>query len=230
MNDSEARKLNLPGSDVYKRDQICYLDDVNRKVTVARLLRAGYILFSNTPIVRHYKHGVPIDFYTWFFTNEYIVDLVRMQICYEHYLKSRFLLAGFVVHHFKQSQRSKELFRTLRDPKTQLVLIEDLRRNAEFTFQPEKQYNEIEELSDKTLGFTQLMKHRTIHSIPENVLRVLGEHNRHRNMLHFTEAQPLDFYAADIKEVIGHVDTSVRPMISLLAEELNLPNIEYGLP
>jgi hypothetical protein len=118
----------------------------------------------------------------------------------------------------------------LRDPKTKLVLIEDLRRNTEFTFHPEKQYNEIEELSDKTLGFSQLMKHHTIHSIPDNVLRILEEHNKHRNMLHFTEAQPQNFDAADIKEMRSHVDTSVRPMIRFLADELNIPNLEYGLP
>jgi hypothetical protein len=211
MNDAQARRRNLPGSDVYRRDQICYVNDVNRKGASGRLLRAGYIMFFNTPIVRHYKDGAPLDFFTWFFNNEYIIDLVRIQVCYEHYLKARFLLAGFVIHEFKKSAQAKKLFRTLHNPKTKLVKIEDLRQDTEFIFHPEEQYNEIEELSDRTLGFSELIKHRTIHSIPENVERILKKHSKHRNMLHYTEAQPRDFDPADIEEVVTHVGATVPP-------------------
>src|SRR5215217_8311115 len=114
MNDAEARRQNLPGSDVYRRDQACYIDDSNRKATAGRLLRAGYIIFSNTPIVRHYKYTAPLDFRSWYFDHEYIVDLVRIQVCYEHYLKARALLAGYVVHEFKKPAWESR-FRTLRD-------------------------------------------------------------------------------------------------------------------
>ena len=69
-------------------------------------------------------------------------------------------------------------------------------------------------------------KHRTIHSIPENVERILKKHNKHRNMLHYTEAQPRDFDPADIEEVITHVDATVPPLISRLADELGIPSLK----
>lgn len=226
MNDAEARRQNLPGSDVYKRDQACYIDDVNRKSAAGRLLRVGYIVLSNTPIVKHYKYGTSLNFHHWYFNHEYIIDLVRIQVCYEHYLKARFVLAGFVVHKFKGSNRAKKLVRTLEDPRTKLVKIEALRRDTEFVFRPDEQYNEIEELSDRTLGFNELIRHHTIHAIPENVERILKEHNKHRNMLHYTEAQPRNFDPADIKEIITHVDANIPPLINDLADELDIPNLK----
>src|SRR5437588_11920352 len=94
--------------DVYRRDQICYVNEINRKGSAGRLLRSGYIIFSRTPIVAHLKNQISLDFLDWFFTHEYIIDLTRIQVCFEHYLKAKLLLNGFIVHKPKES--SKILF------------------------------------------------------------------------------------------------------------------------
>ena len=186
------------------------------------LLRAGYIIFSNTPInTSLQENAAPLDFRSWYFDHEYLVDPVRIQICYEHYLKARALLAGYVVRKFHKPSR----FRELREPDTQLVTIENLRQNAEFIYEPEKQCNEIEELSDQTLGFSGLIALHAIYLTPEHAVNSLLQHKKHRNMLHFTGAQPESFDPAAIRDFIAHIDGTVLSLTNILADELALPTL-----
>lgn len=222
MNDCEARKRGLPGSDVYKRDQMCYVNEIGRKVAAARLLSSGYAILLNTSIIKHYKEQLQIDFYTWFFYNEYIIDLTRIQVCFEHYLKALFLLKGFVVK-FKKS--GKQRAENLQDPNTKLVLIADLRSNFEFTYMPNKQYNEIAELSRKTISFDHLIKRTTIQLMPQDVVNVLLQYKEIRNILHYTEDQPELFDPTDIKVLMSYADKSIPPIVNHLAEQLQRPNL-----
>lgn len=217
--------VKLPGSDVYRRDQICYLDETNQKGAAARLLRAGYILFRKTPLVEHFQQNENLDFPIWYYSNEYIIDLTRIQACIEHYINARILLSGFVVHQFKKS--SKPLYDKLKDTSTGLVTIKDLRLNTSFTYISNNQHNEIQELSHTTWGFHKLIELRSIHMMPIPVVVTVIKNNRIRNTLHFTEAEPEDFNPESIKEVITFVESTIIPLLDRLADELKIPNLKY---
>lgn len=211
-------------TDVYRRDQSCYLGERNRKAAAGRLLRAGYIIYARTPIIIHFKNNTPFNFFDWYSTNEYIIDLTRIQVCFEHYLKAQLMLHGFVVHRFKKSE--KKLSDRLKDSKTGLILIKDMMKQVSFIYDAVAQRNYIPQLLEQTLGFGDMIDQAAIHKIPVKVIEILKNNNKIRNVLHYFEAEPEGYDPSALREVIAFTEAVMPQQISDLADELQIPNLK----
>jgi hypothetical protein len=78
--------------DVWLRDHIPYVNELNRLGTAYRLAQAGHALIARAPVANALMTGAPFDKLTWLTEYDYIVDYARIAMGYENYVKGLLLL------------------------------------------------------------------------------------------------------------------------------------------
>src|SRR5438045_516817 len=116
--EAEARKQNLPGSDVFLSTQLAYKDELHRDALIVYLNREAYKLFTDTIFIDQYPllqkeaellhSNIRIFPPTIFRRIEYI-DLENFKIAagFELHLKACLLSTDIVIHQIAKSPQFK---------------------------------------------------------------------------------------------------------------------------
>src|SRR5258708_37625161 len=164
MTEEEARKLNLPGNDVFLRTQLAYKNEINKEALITFLNREAYKAFTDTILIGQYpllqqekemeKRDWRIITPTMFRQMEYRdLDNFKIAAGIELHLKACLVSKDIVIHLIADKPPFKELCE--RQKKTpvyahELLAIEGFYYNGE--------RNILRGLTSKSLGFDQILK------------------------------------------------------------------------
>lgn len=210
MTEEEARKLNLPGSDVFFRTQLAYKNEINKEALITFLNREAYKAFTDTILIGQYpllQQEAEIQKLDWrifaptiFRQMEYRdLDNLKIAAGFELHLKACLVSKDIVIHLIANKSPFQELHE--RQKKTpvyahELLAIEGFYYNGKM--------NILRGLMSKSLGFDQILnspKYRTQLGKHQDFLDIVDDYRNLRNQIHmpgdFVEAQHLNKYQGD---------------------------------
>ena len=211
MTEEEARKLHLPGCDVFLRTQLAYRDEINREALVIFLKREAYQAFTDTILIGQYpllqqekemqKRDWRIFTPTIFRQMEYrYLDNFKIAAGFELHLKACLVAKNIVIHQIADKMSQFEELRK-RQKKTpvygnELLDIEGFYYNGKL--------NILRGLLSKTLDFNQILNssmYRAQLGKPQDILGIVDDYRNLRNQIHlprdFVEAPHLNKYQGD---------------------------------
>lgn len=228
MTEEEARKQNLPGSDVFLRTQLAYKTELNRDALIVYLNREAYKAFIDTITISHYpllkeeaektKRDIRVFPPTIFRRIEHI-DLENLKIAagFELHLKACLLSNDIVIHVIANKPPFEDLRKKQREEpvyKHELLAIEGFCYNG--------QLNILRGLTPKSLDFDQILNkpaYRLKLGKPQDFLDIVEDYRNLRNQIHLP-GDPID--APHINQYTGN--SFMRILVRFINEEI----VEYN--
>lgn len=223
MTEEEARKLNLPGCDVFIRTQLAYKNEINKEALVTFLTREAYKAFTDTILIGQYpllRQEIEMQKLDWrqlrptlFRQLEYRdLDNFKIAAGFELHLKACLISKGIVIHLIADTPQFHELYQ--RQKKTpvygeELLAIEGFCYNGKL--------NVLRGLTSKSLGLEQILKpkYRAVLGKPQDFLDIVDDYRNLRNQIHMpgdiVEAPHLNKYTGD---------SLMRILVKFINEEL----------
>jgi hypothetical protein len=224
ITEEEARKQNLPGSDVFLRTQLAYKTELNRDALIVYLNREAYKAFVDTITIGQYPQlkeetertirNLRLHPPTVFRRIEYM-DLENFKIAagFELHLKACLLSNDIVIHVIANTPPFVDLRRKQRkEPayKDELLAIEGFYYNG--------QLNILRGLTSQSLNFDTILNTSTYrHKLgkPQDFLDIVEDYRNLRNQIHlpgdFVEAPHINTYAGD---------SLMRMLVQFINEEI----------
>jgi hypothetical protein len=224
LTEEEARKQNLPGSDVFLRTQLAYKTELNRDALIVHLNREAYKLFTDTIFIGQYpllqnetemlKSDIRIFPPNIFRRIEYI-DLENFKIAaaFELHLKACLLANDIVIHVIVNTPVFADLRRKQRkEPvnKDELLAIEG--------FYYTGQLNILRGLTAQSLTFDTILNipaYRQQLGKSQDFLDIVEDYRNLRNQIHLpgdaVEAPHINMYEGD---------TLMRLIVQFINEEI----------
>ncbi|MCG9910495.1 MAG: hypothetical protein MH137_04260 [Flavobacteriales bacterium] len=203
---------NKPNFFIYSENKFSY--------TAASLIAFGYDVYRNSKIIKDFgklkkithdlnisPHSTDSHKLIQEFMFEYLIDSIRILIFFENYMKARLIYKGFIVHLIKDEDPFKKLRKKqFKEP----VLYGEIQVIEPFIMES-GEFHTNSCLSDKTLGMSILLKSGyTMHyNIDFNLLKFIGELNKYRNRLHFSDKYELTLnqeFLKNLSELIVFVN------------------------
>jgi hypothetical protein len=234
ITEEEARKQNLPGSDVFLRTQLAYKDELNRDALIVHLNREAYKAFIDTitigqfPLLKKEGDAALKGFFnmptpTIHLRLEYIdLDNLKIAAGFELHLKASLLSNDIVIHFingkapfntasFKALRKKQEL-----EPvyKQELLAIEGFYYNGE--------RNELRGLTSQSLNFEKILNepnYRSKLGKSQDFLDIVEDYRNLRNQIHL----PGD--AIDAPHLTQYKGSS---LMKILEEFINKEIVEYN--
>jgi hypothetical protein len=224
MPEEEARKQNLPGSDVFLRTQLAYKTELNRDALVVHLNREAYKAFIDTITIGQYpllqqeaeaqKRDIRIFPPTIFRRLEYM-DLEKFKIAagFELHLKACLVANDIVIHVIANTPAFADLRRKQRkEPvyKDELLAIEG--------FYYTGQLNILRGLTAQSLSFDTLLNipaYRHQLGKSQDFLDIVEDYRNLRNQIHLP-GDPIE--APHINTYVG--DSLMRLLVQFINEEI----------
>lgn len=193
-----------------KLEQNCYLDERLRNYVSYDILRYGLIIMEKAKIINEFeefknqKHNPNI---IMGFVIEYLVDSIKIVLCFENYMKSRLLDLGYYVHIINDKKISKI-------QSTSPIKIDNSIYNVEI-------------LKQQTIGLSELLKpnYYTIIGIDIKIVEFLNELKSIRNKLHFAISGEF-IYSQDL---IDKIELLIQFRNNIMIPQFNDLAKKYGL-
>lgn len=228
LTEEEARKQNLPGSDVFLRTQLAYKTELNRDALIVYLNREAYKAFIDTITIGQYPQlkeetertirNMRLYPPTVFRRIEYI-DLENLKIAagFELHLKAGLLANDIVIHVIANTPPFADLRRKQKkEPvyKDELLAIESFYYNG--------QLNILRGLTSQSLKFDTILNtlaYRQKLAKPQDFLDIVEDYRNLRNQIHL----PGDLIdAPHINQYTG--DSLMRILVKFINEDI----VEYN--
>ncbi len=224
ITEEEARKQNLPGSDVFLRTQLAYKTELNRDALIVYLNREAYKSFLDTITISQYPQlkeeteRISRDirlFPPTVFRRIEFIDLENLKIAagFELHLKACLLSNDIVIHVIDKNPPFKELRKKQREKpvyKHELLAIEGFYYNG--------QLNILRGLTSRSLDFDQILNkpaYRLQLGKTPDFLDIVEDYRNLRNQIHL----PGDFVEAPhLKQYSG--DSLMRVLAKFINEEI----------
>lgn len=235
---AEAKKLGLPGSDVYRHSAFIYFDDHHRHWAAIRLNIEAVKAFSDTIVIAQRKtlaaHQVELASWmakgalaaglappwneAWHDEMEYMnYEHLKLACGFELHLKARLISRGFVVHRIAQDESA---FKALAKRQEKApVLISDLLAVRGFEFDGKNNFLPgIEEVSLKFSWLTDRPGYRLASGLSDTELDVIRDYRTLRNQIHL----PGDLPHTPALHALG------QPRIEFLLPFINREIVEWS--
>jgi hypothetical protein len=207
--EEEARKLDLPGSDVFLRTQLAYKNEINKEALITFFNREAYQAFTDAIFIGQYpdlqkemdqrKRDWTIFAPTIFRLMEYrYLDNLKIAAGFELHLKACLVSENIVIHNIKNQPPFKDLCKRQREEpiyKDELLAIEGFYYNGE--------RNILRGLTPKSLGFEQILSPNYCTQLgkPQDLLDIIDDYRNLRNQIHMpgdiVETPHLSKYSGD---------------------------------
>lgn len=201
--------------DTYDRNCLCYKDDRNRRWFAAMLLSSSARFFQKSYRLKQFKSlataiNGPIEEKLDIlheFTAESLVDDIKMVICFENYMKSNLLNAGYLIHLIRppKGHASFEQLTELKaKQRTAPVTIEEFRKFDAIEYDADRKMNVFRGLSNQTIGMGQLLgeaKYLEIAGLPEAIINFARVRVESRNNLHYLLGEAAGYSGALLDEI-----------------------------
>lgn len=218
ITEEEARKQNLPGSDVFIRTQLAYKNELNRDALIVHLNREAYKAFIDTVSIGQFsllKKESEIASNDFFRTpipptvlrrmQYFDLDNFKIAAAFELHLKACLLAHDIVIHliNSKVPTVNADLFKRLSSKqkqgpvtKQELFAIEGFYYNGE--------HNVLRGLTSRSLNFEKILtlpSYRSMLGKSEDFLAIVKDYLNLRNQIHLpgdiVEAPSLAKYTGD---------------------------------
>lgn len=201
ISTEEAKRLKIPGWDVYQSDHIIYLNEANIIGGALRLLRESYIIFNDSSIVafqnqrkteeEEWKAWIdvggdlknrdyPTSNVSTFQHERHHLDMFKIGTAFEIAIKANLLLEGFIVHRINKS--SPTLFTEQRKSPLRISRLNEI---GILLFNGERNY--YSDLDERTLGFDNLLKEKYFQNalgLDDDAVQLINERRLKRNLIH----------------------------------------------
>ena len=228
ITEEEARKQNLPGSDVSLRTHLAYKTELNRDALIVYLNREAYKLFTDTIFISQYpllqketemvKSRIRIFPPTIFRRIEYI-DLENFEIAaaFELHLKACLLANDVVIHYISREPQFRHLRCKQKEEPVyshELLAIEGFYYNGQLII--------LRGLTTNSLDFKLILDtppYRLQLGKPQDFLDIVEDYRKLRNQIHLP-GDPIE--ATHINKYEG--DSLMRVLVKFINEEI----VEYN--
>lgn len=115
-----------------------------------------------------------------------IVDITRICICFENYLKVELLLKGYIIHNIDAKVKNKKYKSLAKKQKTQPIRISEIKKKEGLIGKKGNLYD-FESLLETTIGFKTMFSKQAYRNqlrFPAKLFDILEQVNRKRNTLH----------------------------------------------
>lgn len=210
LAEEEARRQNLPGSDVYIRTQTAYKSELNRDALIVHLNREAYKTFRDTITIRNYRRlkketerairNLRLYPVTFFRRIQYM-DLENFKIAagFELHLKACLLANNVVIHVISNEPQFRHLRRKQRNEPVynhELLAIEGFYYNGKL--------NILRGLTASSLDFNLILNtpsYRLQLGKSQDFLDIVEDYRNLRNQIHMpgdiVEAPHINRYDGD---------------------------------
>lgn len=248
ITEEEARKRNLPGSDVFLRTQLAYKDELNRDALIVHLNREAYKAFIDTITISQYPliqkereallSGVKMFPPTIYRQMEYMnFEVFKIATGFELHLKACLLANDIVIHCINNDPPSFKVLR--KKQREEPIYKQDLFTIEGFCYNGE--LNILRGLTSQSLSFDQILKLTYLPKLgkSEEFLNIVEDYRNLRNQIHMPgdpiETQHLSKYTGDslIKLLVNFINKDIVEWNDKLVEKWKLhlggkiPRIEY---
>lgn len=204
ISTEEAKKQNLPGSDVFRFSHLLYNDPLHRNAGVVHLNVEAYKAFSDTIILgqRHAlaaEHeaveewlkagdvvsGMPYPWgtVTFAYTNYVNYENFKIACGFELHLKARLLAKDFVIHEI--DGRQPDYKSLAKEQETRPIPKGELFAISSYYFDGQQNY--LPGLKDKSLKYSKLtdeLKYREVLDLADDHLNIIKDYRNLRNQIH----------------------------------------------
>jgi len=169
------------------------------------------------------------------FTQEHLIDDVKLVICLENYMKSVLLKESYLIHLIKPSKSHRQFvnLKSLQDKQktTPISLVEFLSLDS-IIYDSQRRMNIFPSLSSKTLAFGKILNqpdYKAVLKLPVPILKIATEASERRNNLHYLLGEGAAYSAQlieDIKQTAQFVDKNIINPFNIWCEGEHKPKIK----
>lgn len=223
MTDEEAKRQNLPGSDVYKGTHLAYHDDLNRNYAARAFHVEAYKTFFDTILITQFpqlqkeaRKASLRYFPPMTFRRIEVINLENFKIAtgFELHFKACLLLNNIIIRKIKNKVPFKDLYR---EQKKRPIDKNEL-FNIEGYYYTGTVGNILRGLSEESLGFKTILNERSYRQAlnkTEEILNIAEDYRNLRNQIHlpgdFIEAPHINSYQGDelMRLLVSFINTDI---------------------
>lgn len=174
---------------IYKNQKWRELSFVGLLGTSIRYFKKAYVITNISLFVKQWnelKKGIEplsIDFN---FSEENLIDKIKIVLCFENYLKGIMVKKGYLIH-FIDSKIAQKKFKSIGNISERPIRLSEYKRIENLVTDEKSDLKTLRGLKEQTIGLNTLLNNQSyinIHKTPQHIIDIVKKMNLERNFLH----------------------------------------------